>query len=84
MEAGEPVITFTTEWRNGKRLNHFLEGTFLHYSEHRGIVSINIPSSFTDNFCENNVGRYEIIEHEDVHTDTGMYEKRTRMRKSKE
>ena len=76
MEVGEPVVTFTTEWKSGKRLNHFLEGTFRSYSACRGIVSIDFPRtySFDNSFCEGSIGRYEIPEPWEVHTDTGNYD----------
>ena len=75
LESGQPVVTYTTEWKNGKRLEHFREGVFRAYSECRGIVSVDFPEgySYDNSFCEASVGRYEIPEHEDLHTVLGGY-----------
>jgi hypothetical protein len=76
MEAGEPVVTYTIEWKNGKRLEHFQEGTFQSYSEHRGIVAVHFIEGFSieHDFCEGSVGRYGIPEPWQVHTALGGYD----------
>lgn len=84
MQPGEPVVVFLSEWKKGKRLYHYREAEFQSYSPGRGLVTVYFAyddfKSFVDtgisetSVCEANVGRYGIVEREDVHTDAGAYE----------
>jgi hypothetical protein len=84
MEPGEPVIVFLTEWKNGKRLNHYRKAAFQSYSPSRGLVSVSFDNDWKSfvasngisesSVCEANVGRCEIVEDYDVHTVLGEYD----------
>jgi hypothetical protein len=81
MKEGEPVVAFTTEWRNGKRLNHFRRGTFRRYASSLGIVLVGFPlaDGWLDevSYCARNVGRLgrcEIPEHCELHGDFEGYD----------
>lgn len=69
LEPGEPVVAFTTEWRNGKRIEHYTEGNFRTYSPSRGIISLDLTSTPDTDYCEGSVGRYKIPEHFELHGD---------------
>jgi hypothetical protein len=80
MQPGEEVVVFLSEWKKGKRLNHYRKAEFVSYSPGRGLVTVNYPydgfKSFIENsgitessVCEANVGRCLIPEHFELHGD---------------
>jgi len=69
LTPGEPVVTFTTEWRNNKRIEHYREGIFQSYSPSRGIIALDLLGTSDTDYCEGTVGRYEIPEHFELHGD---------------
>lgn len=77
MKEGEPVVVLTTEWKRGKRLDHYEEANFRGYSAGRGLVRVDIPNDLWNvtEVCDANIGRCGIPEHEELHGDfEGYYE----------
>src|ERR1700741_3370349 len=84
MRVGELVTVFLTEWKKGKRLNHYREAEFQSYFPNRGLVLVYFVNDWKSfiasdgitetTVCESNVGRYTIPEHFELHGDFGGYD----------
>jgi hypothetical protein len=73
MEPGSPVVIFSTEWKEGKRLTHYQEAKFVRYSQGRGIVTVESRGDFESEIlvCDTNVGRWTVIQIEEMHLYSG-------------
>ena len=69
LRPGAPVVTFTVEWVGGRRLTHFQDSKFISYSAGRGIVTVESRRDWESEtlVCDLNVGRWRVIEIEDLH-----------------
>jgi hypothetical protein len=73
LEPGAPVVTFTVEWKAGKRLTHFQESKFISYSPGRGMVTVESRRDWESEtlVCDLNVGRWKVVAIETMHEISG-------------